>query len=151
MFWDRDMDGHIWPLDTCRGFRDLGFNILFSLLALLIIHVNVSYPTRLGLSYFPDPFFRVYIRDIHKAKVRATPFVFILQMNMELTDSILWLQHGSDSGTYDNEGRFVPQNFENVFAKYDSDRDGAISLSDIFRLMKGQRVAADPFGVSSYI
>ncbi|PCG96270.1 Caleosin [Penicillium occitanis (nom. inval.)] len=54
--------------------------------------------------------------------------------------------HGSDSGTYDNEGRFAPQNFENVFAKYDSDRDGAISLSDIFRLMKGQRVAADPFG-----
>lgn len=69
MFWDRDMDGHIWPLDTYRGFRELGFNILFSLLALLIIHINFSYPTRLGLSYFPDPFFRVYVRDIHKAKV----------------------------------------------------------------------------------
>ncbi|EED23685.1 calcium binding protein Caleosin, putative [Talaromyces stipitatus ATCC 10500] len=122
LFWDRDMDGHIWPLDTYRGFRELGFNILFSCLAVLIIHLNFSYPTRLGLTYFPDPFFRVYVRDIHKAK------------------------HGSDSGTYDNEGRFVPQNFENIFAKYDSDRDGAITLSDITRLMKGQRVAADPFG-----
>ena len=65
---------------------------------------------------------------------------------MKLTDNS---QHGSDSGTYDNEGRFAPQNFENIFAKYDSDHDGAISLSDIFRLMKGQRVVADPFGVSS--
>jgi hypothetical protein len=45
----------------------------------------------------------------------------------------------------------VPQNFENLFAKYDSDRDGAISLADIIRLMKGQRVAADPFGVSPYL
>ncbi|KAI7978606.1 hypothetical protein EIK77_006941 [Talaromyces pinophilus] len=149
MFWDRDMDGHIWPLDTYRGFRELGFNILFSLLALLIIHINFSYPTRLGLSYFPDPFFRVYVRDIHKAKV-GTHDSSLLDFagNHEDTDNS---QHGSDSGTYDNEGRFAPQNFENVFAKYDSDRDGAISLSDIFRLMKGQRVAADPFGVSPYL
>lgn len=67
---------------------------------------------------------------------------------MKLTN---YLQHGSDSGTYDNEGRFAPQNFENILAKYDSDRGEAISLADIFRLMKGQRVAVDPFGVSSYI
>jgi peroxygenase len=24
-FWDRDNDGIIWPLDTFRGFRDLGY------------------------------------------------------------------------------------------------------------------------------
>ncbi|KUL84321.1 hypothetical protein ZTR_07584 [Talaromyces verruculosus] len=144
MFWDRDMDGHIWPLDTYRGFRELGFNVLFSLLALLIIHINFSYPTRLGLSYFPDPFFRVYVRDIHKAKVGTYgSSIFGFAGKHGDTD---YSQHGSDSGTYDNEGRFAPQNFENVFAKYDSGRDGAISLSDIFRLMKGQRVAADPFG-----
>lgn len=67
---------------------------------------------------------------------------------MKITD---YSQHGSDSGTYDNEGRFAPQNFENVFAKDDSDGDGAISLLDILRMMKAQRVAADPFGVSSYL
>lgn len=74
MFWDRDMDGHIWPLDTYHGFRELGFNILFSLLAMLIIHVNFSYPTRLGLSYLPDPFFEFYVTDIHKAKVGVHGF-----------------------------------------------------------------------------
>jgi hypothetical protein len=42
----------------------------------------------------PDPFFRVYLARVHKDK------------------------HGSDTGTYDTEGRFVPQNFENIFAKY---------------------------------
>ncbi|KAJ9402018.1 hypothetical protein DTO282F9_1308 [Paecilomyces variotii] len=99
-FWDRDNDGQITPIDTYIGFRELGFNIIFSLLAVLVINLNFSYPTRLAYSWFPDPFFRVYVPSIHKAK------------------------HGSDSGAIDNEGRFVSQAFENIFAK----------------------VAADPFG-----
>ena len=70
LFWDRDNDGVIWPWNTYTGFRDLGFNILFSLLAVLIINLNFSYPTRLAHSYIPDPFFRVYVSSIHKAKVR---------------------------------------------------------------------------------
>ncbi|KAJ5195553.1 Caleosin-domain-containing protein [Penicillium cinerascens] len=122
LFWDRDADGKISPYDTYIGFRELGFNILFSIIALLIINVNFSYPTRLAYSWFPDPFFRVYVSSVHKAK------------------------HGSDSGTYDNEGRFVPQAFENLFAKYDKKCDGTLTLTEIFNLMKGQRVAADPFG-----
>lgn len=69
MFWDRDSDGQIYPWDTYTGFRELGFNIIFSLLALLIIHSGFSYPTRLGHSWFPDPLFRVYVGSIHKAKV----------------------------------------------------------------------------------
>lgn len=70
MFWDRDNDGVIWPWDTYVGFRELGFNILFSLFAIFIINLNLSYPTRLAHSYLPDPFFRVYVDSIHKAKVR---------------------------------------------------------------------------------
>lgn len=56
-------------------------------------------------------------------------------------------QHGSDSGVIDNEGRFVPQAFENLFAKYDRKGDGTLTLGEIINLMHGQRVAVDPFGV----
>jgi hypothetical protein len=122
LFWDRDADGEIYPWDTYTGFRDLGFSILFSLLAMLIINVNFSYPTRLALSWWPDPLFRVYVGGIHKAK------------------------HGSDSGTYDKEGRFVPQNFEDMFSKWDVTHSGSLSAGELWRMIKGNRLAADPFG-----
>lgn len=48
------------------------------------------------------------------------------------------------------EGRFVPQMFENLFAEYDKDGDGALTLRETFNLMKGHRCAADPFGVSIF-
>lgn len=69
------------------------------------------------------------------------------------TDTPFVLQHGSDSGVIDNEGRFVPQTFQNVFAKYDKEGDGTLTLREMFDMMSGQRVAADPFGVrqSSYL
>lgn len=79
LFWDRDADGQIYPWDTYTGFRELGFNAVFSLLALLIIHSGFSYPTRLAYSWLPDPLFRVYVGSIHKAKVSwggtPTPWV----------------------------------------------------------------------------
>ncbi|KAL4890306.1 Caleosin related protein-domain-containing protein [Aspergillus ambiguus] len=122
LFWDKDGDGQIFPWDVYVGFRELGFNILFSVLAVLIININFSYPTRLAYSWLPDPLFRVYVSSIHKAK------------------------HGSDSGTYDPEGRFIPQAFENLFSKYDTDNDGTLTLRGLFNLMHGHRCAADPFG-----
>jgi len=122
LFWDRDADGQIYPWDTYIGFRELGFNIAFSFLALLVINLGFSYPTRLAHSYMPDPFFRVYVDSIHKAK------------------------HGSDSETYDTEGRFRPQQFEDMFAKYDKSGEGALTLKELFQLMHGNRNAADPYG-----
>ncbi|GAB1317057.1 hypothetical protein MFIFM68171_07267 [Madurella fahalii] len=122
LFWDRDNDGQIYPWDTYIGFRDLGFSVLFSLLAMLIINVNFSYPTRLATSYLPDPWFRVYVGGIHKAK------------------------HGSDSGTYDKEGRFVPQMFEDMFSKWDTNGFGSLSATELWNMIKGNRLAADPFG-----
>ncbi|EYE95639.1 caleosin family protein [Aspergillus ruber CBS 135680] len=122
LFWDRDADGQIYPWDTYIGFRELGFNILFSFVAVLIININFSYPTRLAHSYIPDPWFRVYVDSIHKAK------------------------HGSDSSTYDPEGRLVPQSFENMFSKYNKNEDGTLTFGELFTMIKGHRCAADPFG-----
>lgn len=122
MFWDRDRDGVIWPQDTFIGFYELGFNLFFSFLATLVINLNFSYPTRLGVSYIPDPYFRLYLPSMHKAK------------------------HGSDSGTYDKEGRFVPQAFEDMFSKWDRGDKGALSAGELWDMIAANRLAADPFG-----
>ncbi|KAL6829906.1 hypothetical protein THAR02_02850 [Trichoderma harzianum] len=118
-YFDRDKDGIIWPLDTFKGLHALGFNFLFCIIAVVVVHFAFSYPTVSGL--LPDPFFRIYLKNIHKSK------------------------HGSDSGTYDNEGRFVPQKFEDMFSKYADDKD-YITVRDVFNMLKGQRLLADPFG-----
>lgn len=115
----QDKDGIIWPLDTFKGLHALGFNFLFCIIAVVVVHFAFSYPTVSGL--IPDPFFRIYLKNIHKSK------------------------HGSDSGTYDNEGRFVPQKFEDMFSKYADDKD-YITVRDVFNMLKGQRLLADPFG-----
>ncbi|KJZ77925.1 hypothetical protein HIM_02562 [Hirsutella minnesotensis 3608] len=118
-FFDQDRDGVIWPVDTFNGLYTLGFGIFLSLLSTLIIHVNFSYATL--PTWVPDPFFRIYLAKIHKAK------------------------HGSDSGTYDTEGRFVPQKFEDMFSKYADGRD-FMNVADVRRLLHGQRLLADPIG-----
>ncbi|TVY71517.1 putative peroxygenase [Lachnellula suecica] len=119
-FFDSDSDGIIWPLDTYRGFHRLGYNPLLCILAVLIIHANFSYPTLPG--YLPDPLFRIHTANIHKDK------------------------HGSDSGTYDTEGRFIPQKFEDIFAKYAGGDKQGITAAEIRRYLKGQRLIADPIG-----
>ncbi|KAI9739865.1 MAG: hypothetical protein M1818_004921 [Claussenomyces sp. TS43310] len=119
-FFDTDSDGIIWPMDTYHGFHRLGYNFFLSFLAMLVVHSNFSYPTLPG--FLPDPFWRVHIARIHKDK------------------------HGSDSGAYDNEGRFVPQKFEDIFAKYASGDKQGITIGEIWLYMKGQRVIMDPIG-----
>jgi len=65
-YWDKDDDGIIWPLDTYRGCRAWGWNVFLSLLATFIINFNLSYPT--CPTFVPDPFFRIYIQNVHKDK-----------------------------------------------------------------------------------
>ncbi|KAK1999483.1 Caleosin-domain-containing protein [Colletotrichum falcatum] len=125
MFWDRNNDGVITPIDVWVGFRDLGFNLATCLLAATVIPLAFSYGTVMQYSYIPDPFFRLYVGGMHKAK------------------------HGSDSGVYDSEGRFVPQRFEDVFANCSARKDDALTLGEVFGLMSRNRCAVDPFGWSA--
>lgn len=101
------------------GFHRLGFGIILSVVAVFVIHANFSYPTCSG--GLPDPFFRLFLKNVHKDK------------------------HGSDTGTYDHEGRFVPQRFEDIFAKYADGRD-YVTIWDVSNMLKGQRCIADPIG-----
>jgi peroxygenase len=119
-FFDTDHDGIVWPRDTYVGLRALGINIFFSLLWAIIVHLNFSFgttPHRL-----PDPFFRIYLDRIYKDK------------------------HGSDSGTYDNEGRFIPQNFEDFWSKYGNSKAGTMDKWQLWRAVRGQRDYRDPIG-----
>lgn len=54
--------------------------------------------------------------------------------------------HGSDSLTYDQEGRFRPQQFEEIFTKYDRDAKGGLNKWEILDFWKGQRLVWDFFG-----
>ncbi|KAJ0324958.1 hypothetical protein COL5a_007459 [Colletotrichum fioriniae] len=116
---DLDKDGIIYPLDTFWGFYALGFGVILSVLSVFIIHGNFSYPTVSG--YLPDPLFRIFLDRVHKDK------------------------HGSDTNTYDTEGRFNPQKFEDIFSKYAEGRD-YMTIWDVFAMLKGQRLVADPIG-----
>ncbi len=134
----------IWPLDTFRAFRALGFNWIASVIAFVGLHAALSYVTVDGS--LPDPRFRIYVHNVHK------------------------IQHGSDSGAhkYDNEGRLIPQKWvhgprstwlesrrthlfryrlEDFFTKYSS-APGKDSLTkdDISNGLRGQRLLADLFG-----
>lgn len=110
----------IWPLDTYNGFRAWGWAIPLCLFAAFIIHFALSYPT--VPTWLPDPFFRLYVANMHKDK------------------------HGSSSMSYDNEGRFRSQNFEDFFSKYDQGNKGGLDVKDLARAHKGQRLAMDFFG-----
>ena len=48
--------------------------------------------------------------------------------------------------TYDTEGRFRPQNFEDMFTKYDKGDKGGLDAWDVLRMMKGYRLVMDFFG-----
>jgi len=120
LFFDRDRDGVIWPVDTFTGFHELGYNIFWCILAVFIIHSGFSYFT--GESWIPDPLFRITLKNIHRAK------------------------HGSDTGTYDTEGRFIPHKFEEIFSKYDKDGKGGLTFTEGLKMIRGNRMIADPIG-----
>lgn len=66
LYWDTDEDGIIWPQDTYLGCRAWGWAIPLAAFAAFVIHFNLSYGTVSGL--LPDPFFRIYLKNVHKDK-----------------------------------------------------------------------------------
>jgi len=122
-YFDTDHDNIIYPLDTWRGLRKLGFSIPYTALSVFVTHVGFAYPSQKSwIPFLGNPLFKIYVERIYKDK------------------------HGSDSESYDTEGRFVPEKFEEIFSKYDSDNKGGLNFNDVVSLIRGNANAFDPFG-----
>ncbi|KAJ7209414.1 calcium binding protein Caleosin [Mycena rebaudengoi] len=119
-FFDSDNDGVIWPLDTFKGFRAIGFGIFFSLLSMIVIHSGFSYVTY-G-TWLPDPFFRIRVSLIHHA------------------------EHGSDSASYTTTGDLDEHRFNYIFNLYSAPPHTHLSFNEGVRMLQANRDLFDFFG-----
>ncbi|XP_075479573.1 putative peroxygenase 4 [Primulina tabacum] len=126
MFFDRDNDGIIYPSETFQGFRAVGCGIFLSSLASLFINVSLSRKTRPG-----KPFsfkFPIEVKNIHLAK------------------------HGSDSGVYDKQGRFVSSKFEEIFEKHAVACPDSLTSKELESFIKSNREPKDYAGwLAAYV
>ncbi|XP_024025394.1 probable peroxygenase 4 [Morus notabilis] len=116
-FFDRNHDGVVYPWETFKGFRAIGSGIPLSSLAALFINIGLSGKTR--PEKCPNLLFPIEIRNIHRGK------------------------HGSDTGAYDSEGRFVPSKFEEIFIKHAHTNPDALTKKELRELLTDNRQPKD--------
>ncbi|KAK7273890.1 hypothetical protein RIF29_14956 [Crotalaria pallida] len=124
-FFDRNHDGIVYPWETFQGFRAIGCGILLSTVAAIFINFGLSQKTRPGK--FPSILLPIEVKNIQRGK------------------------HGSDSGAYDSEGRFVPSKFEEIFSKHARKHPNALTSDELMEMLKANRVPKDYKGwLASY-
>ncbi|XP_062150148.1 probable peroxygenase 4 isoform X2 [Alnus glutinosa] len=119
-FFDRNHDGIVYPSETFQGFRAIGCGFFLSTFAAVFINVGLSRKTRPGKSL--SLLFPIEVKNIHRAK------------------------HGSDSGVYDSEGRFVPGKFEEIFSKHARTNSNSLTSDELMGMLKANRVPKDYAG-----
>uniref|UniRef100_A0ACD5XJ13 Uncharacterized protein n=1 Tax=Avena sativa TaxID=4498 RepID=A0ACD5XJ13_AVESA len=119
-FFDRNGDGIVYPWETFQGMRAIGLGYPVSLVTSLFINLVMSYPTQ--PSWIPSPLLSIHIKNIHKGK------------------------HGSDSETYDTEGRFDPSKFDAIFSKFGRTHPNALTEDEISTMLKSNRNMYDFVG-----
>ncbi|KAL2998674.1 hypothetical protein AAZX31_09G113500 [Glycine max] len=116
-FFDLNKDGVIYPWETFKGLREIGTGVLLSVGGAIFINVFLSQSTRPGK--FPSILFPIEIKNIQRGK------------------------HGSDTGVYDTEGRFVPSKFEEIFNKHAHTHPNALTYDELTEMIKANREPKD--------
>lgn len=124
-FFDRNGDGVIYPWETFQGLRAIGLGYASSVGTAMLLHLVLTYPTQPG--WIPSPVLSIHIKNMHKGK------------------------HGSDSETYDTEGRFDPSKFDAIFSKFGQTRPNALTEDEINTMLKHNRNMYDFLGWSAAI
>ncbi|CAA0328224.1 unnamed protein product [Arabidopsis thaliana] len=119
-FFDRNKDGIVYPSETFQGFRAIGCGYLLSAVASVFINIGLSSKTRPGKGF--SIWFPIEVKNIHLAK------------------------HGSDSGVYDKDGRFVASKFEEIFAKHAHTHRDALTNEELKQLLKANKEPNDRKG-----
>ncbi|KAF2606080.1 hypothetical protein F2Q68_00045690 [Brassica cretica] len=119
-FFDRNKDGIVYPSETYQGFRAIGCGYLLSAFASLFINMGLSSKTRPGKGFSFS--FPIQVKNIHLAK------------------------HGSDSGVYDKDGRFVASKFEEMFAKHSKTHPDALTGEELKQLLNANKEPNDRKG-----
>ncbi|CAL5047136.1 unnamed protein product [Urochloa decumbens] len=118
-FFDRNKDGIIYPAETYQGFRAIGAGVVLSAVAAVFINGGLG-PKTIPENEKTSPFkLPIYVKNIHKGK------------------------HGSDSGVYDANGRFVPEKFEEIFKKHAHTRPDALTSKELQELLQANREPKD--------
>ncbi|QCD89606.1 probable peroxygenase 5 [Vigna unguiculata] len=112
-FFDINKDGVIYPWETFQGMREIGSGILLSIGGAIFINLFLSQTTRPGK--FPSLLFPIEVKNIQLGK------------------------HGSDSGVYDTEGRFVPSKFEAIFSKHAHTNPNYLTYDELKEMIKANR------------
>ncbi|BAT99014.1 peroxygenase 4 [Vigna angularis] len=116
-FFDKNHDGVIYPWETFQGLREIGNGIFSSVGLSLFINLGLSQTTRPGK--FPSLLFPIEIKNIHLGK------------------------HGSDTGVYDTEGRFLPSKFEDIFTKHAHTQPNALTYDELMQMIQANREPKD--------
>ncbi|KAF3331547.1 putative peroxygenase 5 [Carex littledalei] len=121
-FFDRDKNGLVYLKETYEGLRAIGLGVVRATSLALVINGGLSPST--SPNKIPSPLLPIYVENISRGK------------------------HGSDSGAYDSEGRFVPEKFEEIFKKYAKVNPNALTSEEVDEMLKGNEQPNDPIGHS---
>jgi peroxygenase len=105
-FFDKDGNGLVERTETVLSLRQLGLSQTKASAAALLIHLFLG-PKTTGSWTSLD----VSVKDIKLGK------------------------HGSDTGAFDADGRFVPAAFERMFAEFDANRSDSLSEKEMLAMI----------------